>query len=282
MTTDIATAPPPRKLVERTADRFGVDPARLLPTLKATCFKSSTPASDEQMIALLIVAEQYHLNPFTKELYAYPDKGGIVPVVSVDGWARIINEHPMLDGIDFEYSDAGPNAHVTCILHRKDRTHPTRITEFMSECKRETPPWQKSPRRMLRHKALIQCARIAFGFAGIYDDDEAARIVATGPRVEPTSSAAERVRSAMAPTVDADTGEIEDARQVERQVERAGEPSLGEIEAGLLAEYLLVIGRATDPEAASLVLDEARDTLTPEQHATLADAWRARFQPEEK
>ena len=29
------------------------------------------------------------------------------------------------------------------------------------------------PRRMLRHKALIQGARIAFGFSGIYDEDEA-------------------------------------------------------------------------------------------------------------
>lgn len=29
---------------------------------------------------------------------------------------------------------------------------------------------------MLRHKAMIQCARIAFGFTGIYDEDEAQRI----------------------------------------------------------------------------------------------------------
>jgi hypothetical protein len=32
------------------------------------------------------------------------------------------------------------------------------------------------PKRMLRHKALIQAARIAFGFSGIYDEDEATRI----------------------------------------------------------------------------------------------------------
>jgi hypothetical protein len=29
---------------------------------------------------------------------------------------------------------------------------------------------------MLRHKAMIQCARLAFGFAGIYDEDEGRRI----------------------------------------------------------------------------------------------------------
>src|SRR3546814_18172510 len=47
----------------------------------------------------------------------------------------------------------------------------------MSECKRGTQPWQSHPRRMLRHKATIQCARLAFGFGGIYDQDEAERIV---------------------------------------------------------------------------------------------------------
>ncbi len=38
-------------------------------------------------------------------------------------------------------------------------------------------PWQTHTKRMLRHKALIQCSRIAFGFVGIYDEDEAQRII---------------------------------------------------------------------------------------------------------
>ena len=29
---------------------------------------------------------------------------------------------------------------------------------------------------MLRHKCMVQCARIAFGLGGIYDSDEAIRI----------------------------------------------------------------------------------------------------------
>jgi len=45
---------------------------------------------------------------------------------------------------------------------------------------------------MLRHKAMIQCARLAFGFVGIFDDDEAARIVdATAvEEVKPAAAAA--------------------------------------------------------------------------------------------
>ena len=144
----------------------------LIQTLKATAFKGQV--SDAQMTALLIVAQQYGLSPWTKEIYAFPDKNnGIVPVVGVDGWSRIINSHPQFDGIDFE-QDAES---CTCVIYRKDRKHPIKVTEWMSECKRGTGPWQSHPRRMLRHKAMIQCARLAFGYGGIYDQDEAERIV---------------------------------------------------------------------------------------------------------
>ncbi len=148
------------------------DGAELTTTLKSTAFKGQV--SDAQMVALLVVANQYGLNPWTKEIYAFPDKNnGIVPVVGVDGWSRIINTHPQFDGMDFEQD----NESCTCVIYRKDRSHPTRITEYMAECKRGTQPWQTHPKRMLRHKAMIQCARIAFGYGGIYDQDEAERIV---------------------------------------------------------------------------------------------------------
>lgn len=156
------------------------DSRELVDTLKATAFKGQV--SDAQMAALLIVASQYRLNPWTKEIYAFPDKNnGIVPVVGVDGWSRIINSHPQFDGMDFEQN----NESCTCIIYRKDRGHPIRVTEWLDECKRGTGPWQSHPKRMLRHKAMIQCARIAFGFVGIYDQDEAERIVEAPRDVTP-------------------------------------------------------------------------------------------------
>ena len=152
------------------AQRFGMaEDAELITTLKQTAFKSREPASDAQLTALLVIANEFGLNPFTKEIYAYPDQHkGIVPVVGVDGWIRIINEHPQFDGLEF---DTTPEA-VTCRIYRKDRTRATSITEYLDECKRGTDPWKNMPRRMLRHKALMQCARVAFGFA-FYDDEEA-------------------------------------------------------------------------------------------------------------
>lgn len=151
---------------------MGSDGSSLIETLKATAFKGQV--NDAQMTALLVIANQYGLNPWTKEIYAFPDKGAIVPVVGVDGWARIINSHPQFDGMEFEQDEES----CTCIMYRKDRARPVKVTEWMVECKRaNVGPWQSHPRRMLRHKAMIQCARLAFGFGGIFDHDEAERII---------------------------------------------------------------------------------------------------------
>lgn len=176
-------------LTSKLATRFDMgDGGELINTLKATAFKGQV--SDAQMVALLVVANQYGLNPWTKEIYAFPDKNnGIVPVVGVDGWARIINGNDKFDGMEFEQDDES----CTCKIYRKDRSRPTCVTEFMSECRRSNVgPWQSHPKRMLRHKAMIQCARLAFGFGGIYDQDEAERIVekditpqAAGMQAEP-------------------------------------------------------------------------------------------------
>ena len=193
---------PNQSLVAKFADKFNfADENKLLVTLKATAFKvKEGEVTDEQMMALLIVADQYGLNPFIREIFAYPDKqNGIVPVVSVDGWSRIINQHPDMDGLEFiedkiwinDLAGAKPcPAYIECVIYRKGRTHPVRIKEFLDEVyrppfqgtKNNQPytlngPWQSHTKRMLRHKALIQCSRLAFGFTGIYDQDEAERII---------------------------------------------------------------------------------------------------------
>jgi phage recombination protein Bet len=178
------------------AGRMGVEPDQLfMSSLRSVAFKSPN-ATNEQLLALCVVANQYSLNPFTKELYAFPDKGGgVVPIVSVDGWSRIMNDHPQFDGMEFVEAEDG--AWCECVVYRKDRAHPLRAREFLAECKRNTDPWRSHPRRMLRHKAMIQAARMAFGFAGIYEPDEAERIIETEATVisaAPAKSRTEQVK----------------------------------------------------------------------------------------
>jgi phage recombination protein Bet len=180
------------KLVAKFAEKYSVDPDKLLLTLKSTVFKGDKEITNEQLMALLIVADQYSLNPFTREIFAFPSKGGIVPFVPVDGWVRIVQSHPAFDGMEFQYPETAPDEvpeWIDCTLWRKDREHAVTVREYFAECRRNTDPWKSHPRRMLRHKAFIQSARLAFGFAGIYDPDEAERIReaidATPPRKPP-------------------------------------------------------------------------------------------------
>ena len=135
--------------------------------------------TNEQFVSFLAVANEYNLNPLIKEIYAFPAKGGgIQPIVSIDGWLKIINSHPQFDGMEFiDTKDENGNlVSVTCRIYRKDREHPTEVTEYMEECRGTTEPWKRWPARMLRHKAAIQAARYAFGFSGIVDPDEGERI----------------------------------------------------------------------------------------------------------
>lgn len=177
MSTALTTQPKASALALM-AGRMNVEPAKLLATLKSTVFKSAT---DDELLALVVVANEYGLNPLLKELYAFPAKGGgIVPVVSVDGWVKLANSHPMMDGLEFEWAYDGEGKLVACtaVFWRKDRNRPVKVTEYLAECKRNTEPW-KMEHRMLRHKALIQGARVAFGFSGIMDDEEAESISIT-------------------------------------------------------------------------------------------------------
>lgn len=161
-----------KKALEIMAERLNLEPGKMMETLKHTVFKNAT---DHELAALVVVANEFGLSPFLKEIYAFPAKGGgIVPVISVDGWTKLANQHPQMDGLEFEWEhDEKTGALISCtaIIYRKDRTRPVKVTEYLEECRRPTDPW-KMVHRMLRHKALIQCSRVAFGFSGAYDEDE--------------------------------------------------------------------------------------------------------------
>lgn len=167
-----------RSVLVSLAAKFSMEPAAFEQTLRATVFPKD--GSREQFAAFLVVANEYGLNPLTKEIYAFPtQRGGVQPIVSIDGWCNLMNSHPSFNGVEFDDHVSQDGKTVTAItakIWRKDREKPIVATEYMAECARNTEPWQKWPRRMLRHKALIQCARYAFGFAGIVDPDEAERM----------------------------------------------------------------------------------------------------------
>lgn len=134
--------------------------------------------TEEQFLSFISVANEYGLNPLTKQIYAFPTRGGgIQPIVSIDGWLKIINTHPLFNGMVFsDARDSEKLISITCKIFKKGIEHPVEVTEYLEECYQgNKDPWKKWPARMLRHKAAIQAGRYAFGLSGIIDPDEAER-----------------------------------------------------------------------------------------------------------
>ncbi len=237
--------------VESMAARFSMSPGNLKSTLMNTVFKG---ASDAEFAALIVVSNAYGLNPLTKEIFAFPGKGGIVPIVSVDGWTRIMNEHPQFDGIEFnDIVDDGGNLYaIESVIYRRDRTHAIKVTEYMDECKGNGPGWQKVPKRMLRHRALIQGARIAFGFSGIYaegDEPEAYVQQDGGERARPVAP----TRAQVIERYDPETGEVDEeaARRLDAQgfaeMDGRDDRDHGDPHDGTAADLIARFDSATSP-----------------------------------
>lgn len=165
----------PKSILQIMAEKFHLAPEEFKKTVKATC--GLQRASDEEFLAFLMVAHEHGLNPFLREIYAFQKTGGgIQTIIGVDGWYKLMNRHPAFNGIRFFDSEVGGQvAAVRCVIWRKDRAHYCEAIEYLVECKRPTDPWNRWPRRMLRHKAAIQCIRMTFGLAGVMDPDEADR-----------------------------------------------------------------------------------------------------------
>jgi len=178
---DVMPAAMPRaarqSLIETMAAQLSIEPEAFARVVRQTAMPAG--ASNEQFAMFLLVCRRHNLNPVSGEIYAFAKQrgGGIQPVLSIDGWVTLINRQEDLDGIEFSFCEAdGKLVSCTCQIWRKSFSHPVEVTEYFAEVRRDTLPWKSHPRRMLRHKTLIQCARVAFGFGDFVDPDEAERI----------------------------------------------------------------------------------------------------------
>lgn len=210
-------------LHERMAKQFGLTKTEFMEVVSKTLIPDRkikgrdgakdtyAKASEAEVTGFLVVADQYGLNPFIKQIYAFPsDRGGIVPMVPIDGWVKLVNDQKRFAGVSFTDHVEGDKKlyAITCKMeiwndprgvNQKLGKRIVEVTEYLAECQRNTEPWQKWPYRMLRHKAYIQCARLAFGLSGIYDEDETERIlnrdaidVTPGPEPQKVLSGAEK------------------------------------------------------------------------------------------
>ena len=119
------------------------------------------------LLALLRIAREHHLDPLKEEVaLALYDDCHWQAYITVEGYSKLLNNQPAFDGIAFSQSEETANGiplWMECTIYRKDRSHPIVVREYFDEVKGEQEIWQKMPRRMLRHRVMQQCARLAVG-----------------------------------------------------------------------------------------------------------------------
>jgi hypothetical protein len=133
-----------------------------------TAWLNQNPNTPEavQLNALRLIGK-HELDPFADEIsiHQYED-GHWQAFITIDGWSKLINSHPAFSGISFTESDelvSGVPSWMGCAIYRSDRVVPIEVKEYLCEIKTEHSIWKDMPRRMLRHRVIAQCARLAFG-----------------------------------------------------------------------------------------------------------------------
>ena len=124
-------------------------------------------APKQTLLTLLRLARAHNLDPLKEEvaLALYEDCHWQA-YITVEGYSKILNNHPAFDGISFTESlekSSDIPIWMECTIYRKDRSLPIVVREYFEEVKGEQAIWQKMPRRMLRHRVMQQCARLAMG-----------------------------------------------------------------------------------------------------------------------
>jgi hypothetical protein len=119
------------------------------------------------ILSLLRTIQHWHLDPLKEEIgFAQYEDGNWQVFISIDGCSKLLNEHTQFNGLAFNQADTlieGVPEWMECSIYRRDRIMPITVREYFVEVRYTNDLWQKMPRRMLRHRALQQCVRLAIG-----------------------------------------------------------------------------------------------------------------------
>ena len=148
------------KELARAAAGLGIDEGELKAWID---LQIDVPA--KTILTILRSMQNLHLDPLCDEIgFTQYNDGQWQVFITIEGCSKLLNQHPQFNGLVFNQADTlidGVPEWMECTIYRKDRTVPTTVREYLTEVRGENPIWQKMPRRMLRHRALQQCVRLA-------------------------------------------------------------------------------------------------------------------------
>jgi hypothetical protein len=145
--------------------------------------------SPKVLLHFLHQIRKYRLDPLSDEIILWKNpEGKYQTLITIDGWMKLINQDPQFAGMTFKESselELGIPLWMECSIYRHDRILPITVKEYSAEIKTEHRLWKTMPRRMLRHRSIQQCARLAFGIH-IADQPSNLEKVSTTNNVDPS------------------------------------------------------------------------------------------------
>jgi hypothetical protein len=117
------------------------------------------------ILNLLRTMQKMHLDPLNDEIgFTQYENGSWQVFITIEGCSKLLNQHSQFNGLVFNQADnliEGIPEWIECSIYRRDRIMPITVREYYVEVRNEKDIWRKMPRRMLRHRALQQCVRLA-------------------------------------------------------------------------------------------------------------------------
>jgi len=168
---DLLDGDHPNLSSEPTLDRLVTEVANSLriSTQELSHWAKEVAVPKEVLKVILRTALRFKLNPLLGQIEWELNLNGSYEVyIPIDGWIAIIHREPSFKGLTFSQAtetEEGVPLWMECSIYRADLMHPMTVREYYAELKTDHPIWNQMPRRMLRHKTLQQCARLAFGIS---------------------------------------------------------------------------------------------------------------------
>lgn len=181
-------------LVSQFAADRGIDISTFRKALLDSAFKyvPSVTVTDSHIERLLASAKALGVDPLTGEIRANLRDGTLSVFLTVDGYLRVANDHPQMDGLEIEYADELADVvsiengnTVRCPswigvkIYRKDRRVPYSVREYLDEVqirpiiaadgRLRDSSWHKMPKKLLTNRAVCSAVRFAFGIGAGLD-----------------------------------------------------------------------------------------------------------------
>jgi phage recombination protein Bet len=180
---ELTTTSSPPGLLQTFGERHNIPAGRVAAVLTKTAFPDAK--TEEQLIALLVIANAYDLDPFLKEIHAFSKDGRVFPMVGRDGWNKALRKQATYQGKTVTEADKRVKIGnskpcpewMECTIRFNNGRDPETVRVWFEEWFLGTNPnWNTRPAHMLRGQAIKQAAREAFGI-NLYDADDRARML---------------------------------------------------------------------------------------------------------